>query len=221
LSENLIDRLKQNLPEHPGILGREDLVNTAVIVPLVFFDGDPHFLFQKRSETIRQGGEICFPGGRFDVHKDMDIRETAIRETSEELGIHRNAITIIGQLDTLVAHMGVTVDSFVATLSIGSPEELNINRSEVERIFFLPLSLFRNAPEEYSVLLSIQPSVTDELGNEKVLFPAKELSLPDRYTRPWGHVRHNVYAYRTGEGVIWGITAAIIRAVIRYTDMNR
>jgi peroxisomal coenzyme A diphosphatase NUDT7 len=220
LNENLIERLKRKLPAHPGILGREDLSNTAVIVPLVFFDDDPYFLFQKRSETIRQGGEICFPGGRFDMRKDSDIRETAIRETSEELGIDRNAITIIGQLDTLVAHMGVTVDSYIAILSVEHHEELRINRSEVERIFYLPLSVFRNAPEEYSVLLSIQPSIIDELGNEKILFPAKELSLPDRYTRPWGHVRHSVYAYRTGEGAIWGITAAIIRAVMRYAEME-
>jgi len=116
--------------------------------------------------------------------------------------------------------MGVTVDSFVATLSIKSIDELRINRSEVECVFSLPVSMFRKAPEEYSVLLSVHPSIIDDLGNEKVLFPAKELSLPERYTRPWGHIRHNVYVYRTDKGVIWGITAAIIRAVMLYADTH-
>ena len=36
---------------------------SAVLVPLVEKDGVWHLLYEVRSSTIRQGGEVCFPGG--------------------------------------------------------------------------------------------------------------------------------------------------------------
>ena len=55
----------------------------AVLIPLVEKEGEWSILFEVRQTGIRQGGEICFPGGRIEEHETVE--EAAVRETSEEL----------------------------------------------------------------------------------------------------------------------------------------
>jgi 8-oxo-dGTP pyrophosphatase MutT (NUDIX family) len=142
--------------------------------------------------------------------------ETAVREACEELGINRNQISIIGCIDTLVGSMGVTVDSYLSELKINSIGELNIDKSEVEKVFSVPVSFFiQNPPESYELNIEVHPFCTDENGRRVELFPARELKLPERYYNSWQVRKHKVWVYKTGEGVIWGITAALIKEVIR------
>ncbi|AET66434.1 NTP pyrophosphohydrolase [Desulfosporosinus orientis DSM 765] len=210
-----LQELVDNMPAIPGINGKEEYFNSAVLVLLMLMDEEYHFVFQKRSATIRQAGEICFPGGKFDPDKDSDFKETALRETSEELGVPYDKICIVGVLDTVISNMGTTVDAFLGILNIKNLEELNINPSEVERIFSVPVSYFEETePEIYQVCISAQPSYINEAGEEVVLFPAKELGLPERYTKPWGNSVNKIYVYRVAGETIWGITARLIRDVI-------
>jgi coenzyme A diphosphatase NUDT7 len=216
MNQDDLSRLKTNLPQVPGILGKKEYFNSAVLIPLVMVDGGYHFLFQKRAAHIRQGGEACFPGGQHDPDKDLSCKETAIRETLEELGIERKAIKIEGVLDTLVSPMGATVDSFIATLSIRSLNELKIDRKEVEKVFMIPVSFFeKNEPEKYKVRLEIQSSYVDKNGEKINLLPVQELELPERYNRPWGGRKFRVLVYKTGREIIWGITAEIIYELIQ------
>ena len=97
-----IDIIKDNLPEHPQILGSEQYLKTAVLVPIFNKNGNCHLLFQERAEHIRQGGEICFPGGKFDEKYDDSNIDTATRETCEETGISRKDIIILGPLNFFV-----------------------------------------------------------------------------------------------------------------------
>ena len=131
--------------------------NSAVLIPLIHINDEYHLLFQKRANNIRQGGEVCFPGGEFDPEKDRDFLETAVRETIEEIGIKKDDIEIIGEMDTLVAPMGVTVDPFVGVLNINDLDKLNIDQTEVDRVFILPVSYFlSNNPSEYYVNLEVR-----------------------------------------------------------------
>jgi len=210
-----LDNLKTKLPLVPGILGKEEYFNAAVLIPLVLISGEYHFLFEKRAANIRQGGEICFPGGEFDPVVDSSFKNTAIRETVEELGVKQEDINIHGILDILVGPMGVTVDSFIGTLSITNINDLNIDEKEVEKIFTIPVSFFMaNDPELYHTRLEINPTDIDKNGEMINTLPVKELQLPERYSTKWRGRKHNVYVYRTTEGVIWGITAALINDVI-------
>jgi 8-oxo-dGTP pyrophosphatase MutT (NUDIX family) len=210
-----LENLKNKLPSVPSILGKEEYFNAAVLIPLVMINGEYHFLFEKRAANIRQGGEICFPGGEFDPAVDSSFKDTAIRETVEELGINQNDITIHGILDTLIAPMGVTVDSFIATIFITSLGDLKIDKKEVEKIFTIPVTFFLdNKPEIYHTRLEINPNDIDKDGALINTLPVKELQLPERYSTKWRGRKHNVYVYRTAEGVIWGITAALINDVI-------
>ena len=80
---------------------------------------------------IDQGGDICFPGGRFDSKKDTNFQETAVRETVEELGIRKNKINIKGKLGTILSPMGFVINSFLATLEVKSINDLSPKKDEV------------------------------------------------------------------------------------------
>jgi 8-oxo-dGTP pyrophosphatase MutT (NUDIX family) len=215
MNKSDLDKLKIKLPSVPGVLGKEEYFNAAVLIPLVLIKGEYNFLFEKRAAKIRQGGEICFPGGEFDSTVDSSFMDTAVRETIEELAIRKEDISIHGILDTLIGPMGVTVDSFIGTLDIAGTETLQYDRNEVEKIFTIPVSFFRNnKPEIYHTRLEINPTDIDKNGEKVNILPVKELQLPERYSKTWRGRKHNVYVYKTIEGVIWGITAALINEFI-------
>lgn len=212
--------LKKKLPAVPGILRKEDFFNSAVLIPLVPVGDEYYLLFEKRAAKIRQGGEICFPGGEIDK-TDRDVVHTAVRETVEELGVKENVIEVVGKLDTLVGPMRVTVDSVVAILNIKNILELPFDKDEVEKVFLFPLSFFENKqPEKYKLNIQVHSSITDEKGNDVELFPVKELNLPEKYHKPWNAGRANVLVYRTDEGTIWGITALLIYELVRKLGEN-
>ncbi len=211
-----LEKLKDRLPVHPGILRKNDYLNSAVLIPLVMIDDEFNFLFEKRAAQIRQGGEVCFPGGEIDPKVDSSFRDTALRETVEELKIQKEKISIIGILDTLIGPMGVTVDSVIGTLDIKDISSLNFDRNEVEKIFLIPVSFFtKNEPEKYHVRLEINPTEVDKNGDKINTLPVKELQLPDRYSKTWRGRKHEILVYKTSEGIIWGLTAALIYEVIQ------
>ena len=80
----------------------------------------------------------------------------------------------------------------------------------------MPVSFFEHhKPERYETVLKVHPVWKDEAtGEEKILFPALQLGLPERYAKPWGEMKHSIYVYRVEEKMIWGITARFIRDVV-------
>lgn len=209
------EQLSDKLSSAPGVRIREQYVSTAVLVMLAFFEGEFHFIFQKRAPGIRQNGEIGFPGGVCQPD-DASSQDTAVRETVEEMGIAAEKLTILGALDTLIAPMGALVDAYVGIADIQSLDELTPNPDEVAHVFSVPVSFFEtHAPECYETLLKVHPVWQDEgTGEEQVLFPARELGLPERYAKPWGGMKHSIYVYRVGQEMIWGITARFIIDVV-------
>lgn len=217
MRENELAILRENLPKVPGILGREKYFHSAVLVPLVLLDRQYHFLFEKRAQNIRQEGEVCFPGGIHDPALDLDFAQTAIRETVEELGIKETRIRIEGRLDTLVTPFGAIVEPFIATLELKNLDELRVNREEVAEVFCLPVSYFEeNNPEEFLIRMEMHPSNVGKSGETIVLLPAEELGFPPKYWQAWGGMKHKVYVYRTEPVPIWGMTASLVRDVVKY-----
>lgn len=211
-----LNKLKENLPKQPGILRKEEYFNSAVLIPIIKINEQYHLLFEKRAAEIRQGSEICFPGGEHDKNTDKSFRETALRETFEEIGIPSDRINVLGVMDTLVGPMGVTVDSFVGEVFIDNIENLKIDKSEVEKVFTVPLSFFvENPPEVYYLKLEIHSSYKDDKGGVIELFPVKQLNLPERYHSPWGGRNQKVFVYKAGGEVIWGITALLVFELVR------
>lgn len=205
------NQLKNIFSNDCPIIGKDRFLNSAVIIPIVNLNDEEFVLFEKRSALVRQPGEISFPGGHFDFTTDKDFLSTALRETTEELGITKEKIKVLGKLGTLVTPMGIIVETFVGYLDIKNLGELNFDIKEVDRIFIIPLEYFvKTNPQEYHTRLELHPFYVDEQGIHKELLPVKDLGLPEKYGLSWTKGKHRVLVYRTGEEVIWGITAELI-----------
>ena len=215
MKKSNLKELVSNLPKHPNVLGRHRFFNSAVLIPLVKIKGEYNLIFQKRAAHIRQGGDICFPGGRFEMGIDKDFKDTALRETFEELGIERKDIKVLGQLDTYVAPIGSIIEPFVAKIKKKAYENMRIDCNEVEKTILVPISFFKNnEPEEYNLSHEIQPYKINKNGEKEILFPVEELGLPDTYKKPWGNKNHKIWVYKYKGEVIWGITSVIIRDLL-------
>lgn len=193
------------------IIGKERFLNSAVIIPLINSNGNLSVIFEKRSASVRQPGEISFPGGHFDAEIDKDYKSTAVRETFEELGVPSDKIEVLGRLGTLVAPMGVLVEAYVAVLNIKGLDSLRIDTKEVDYIFTVPLDYFvDNKPDQYFTRIELHPYSINEKGEKLEHLPVRELGLPEKYALPWTRGTNRVLVYKTNDEVIWGITAELI-----------
>ena len=109
--------MKPFTPWPERIVRQNHCLNTvpcAVLVPVIYKDGEEHLVFEVRSSKLDwQPGEICFPGGRIDK-TDKSPLAAALRETKEELGVSADHIHLWGPLDYLESPVGVTVWPFAA-----------------------------------------------------------------------------------------------------------
>jgi 8-oxo-dGTP pyrophosphatase MutT (NUDIX family) len=214
--EYFYDKLLNIVPDKPILIGRDKNIKSAVFAPFVYIDGIEYLLFEKRALGIRQGGEICFPGGMIDTESGETPKITAVRETVEELGITEDKIQIDNHFGYLVANMGATIDVFIGKIKIESFSELNPNKEEVDNIYPVPFSFFLDTkPDSYLLEVEIKSMYYDESEKKKVLFPAKELGLPEKYHKSWPTRKTPVYVYNYEGIIIWGLTAEIVREIAK------
>lgn len=189
--------LKEKLEgRKPGIIEVDRA--SAVMIPLVEKEEGLFLLFEKRANGIRQGGEVCFPGGRIDPGEKPE--QAALREMEEELGLPPNRVTLLGQFDTLHNYTGVTIHTFVGQIEQSDLEHIVIQESEVEQIFLVPLQFFLdNKPYVYDFQV---------LADIKEDFPYDMVDSPHKYD--WIKGRCNVPIWNYGEFSIWGLTARIV-----------
>ena len=184
------------------ILGHENYYKTAVLVPLVEYQGETCVLFEKRAASLSiQPGEICFPGGSMEPD-DLRPQNTAIRETCEELGVSSSDIEIIADLDIMVSPFGVLVIPFLGYLN--NIEKLYPNPSEVEKVLCVPVDyLMTHPPLEKALRISVhfpEDFPLDLIPNGKD-YPFRGGILPQSF-------------YKWDGEVIWGLTARILRHLL-------
>jgi 8-oxo-dGTP pyrophosphatase MutT (NUDIX family) len=110
----------------------------AVLVPLVDHPDRLTVLFTRRTAHLaHHAGQVSFPGGHIEPD-DESPRETALRETEEEIGLDRSHAEIIGHLDTYVTRTGFVVTPVVAVVT--PPFELAPDPHEVAEVFEVPLA---------------------------------------------------------------------------------
>jgi 8-oxo-dGTP pyrophosphatase MutT (NUDIX family) len=201
---------KRTVHREDRLVRREKYTSYVVFIPLIREGGETRLVFEKRAKEIRQGGEICFPGGAVETHLSEDAREAALRETREELGLEAEKILFGGRLGTLITPWGSIIDLCFGSLEIRHLSECRPHAGEVERVFSVPLSFFRNhSPEVHRLRHEIRPAYTGEDG-AAISLPWMDLGLPDRYSKPWGLRTYPVYFYRYDGETIWGMTADIV-----------
>lgn len=136
------ERLRELLitAEEAAALDAVGSVDAAVLVPM-FFDaeGSPHAVFTRRRDDLRRhAGEISFPGGRQDF-PDEDLRETALREAKEEVGLDPAGVDLVGALPPVGTFVtGYKIHSFVGVIEPG--QAWTLQPTEVEAILELSLA---------------------------------------------------------------------------------
>ena len=99
MADSLTARLEPLLltPEQAASLDVHGRTDSAVLVPLFVRDGELHAVFTRRRDDLRRhAGEISFPGGRQDPGEDL--RQTALREAEEEIGLDPAGVELVGAL---------------------------------------------------------------------------------------------------------------------------
>ena len=142
----------------------------AILVPLVQWEGQRCLLFETRADTLvgHQPGEVCFPGGRRE-HGETP-RETALRETWEEIGIPPEEIRVLAPLDLMQDISDRVVYPFLAEISAAGAARLKASAAEVKNVFFVPVDYLLNYKEEvYRYVVSAK--VDDDFPYERIGFP--------------------------------------------------
>ncbi|WP_395375365.1 CoA pyrophosphatase [Marinicella sp. W31] len=119
---------------------QDGLKPAAVLFPIYRKEGEWRVLLTQRTEHLRHhSGQISFPGGAFE-HQDKNIRATALRETTEEVGIIESQIQILGHLDDEFSISRFRVTPFVGRLE--DDFDYKISTDEVASVFGVPLAFF-------------------------------------------------------------------------------
>lgn len=139
-----------------------DTRHSAVLVPLYDEDAQAHVVLTRRSPNLRSHThEVSFPGGRADP-TDVDVWDTALRESYEEVALDRALPRRIGELDSFVAGGSQTHVTPVVGVLPRRPM-LSASEAEVEHILYVPLrelllpEVFR---EEIWVLAGVTRRIT-------------------------------------------------------------
>jgi 8-oxo-dGTP pyrophosphatase MutT (NUDIX family) len=162
----LADELRPLLIPEDDVAGLDvhGRVDAAVLVPL-YRDagGDLHAVFTRRRDDLRRhAGEISFPGGRQDADEDEeeDLRQTALREAHEEIGLEPAGVTLAGGLQpTPTVVTNYAIYPFVGAIDAGLawvPSE-----GEVAEVLELPLRAVRDGYERRRLLRRGVPFRTD------------------------------------------------------------
>lgn len=197
-----LERLRRRFQDHePGLLGA--CRSYAVLVPLAERPDGLRLLFEVRAPKIRQGGEVCFPGGR--VEPGESAEDCALRETEEELSIPRREVALLGRADFICNPQGFLLQPVLGLVSPKGLAALRPSPAEVAEAFTVPLSFFREAePEVWEYELT--PQVPED-------FPYGPVGIPRDYR--WGRGQAEVPIWHYQGRVIWGMTARLVREILR------
>lgn len=184
----------------PGLAGARK--EYAVLCPLLDRPDGPHLLFEVRAAQLRQGGEVCFPGGRREA--DENFVDCALRETEEELAIPRREVRLLGTPDFLCNTGGFLIRPVLGLVSDAGYAALRPSPAEVAEVFTVPLHFFQTTPPEVYTY-DLIPRVQAE-------FPYERVGISPDY--PWSRGRVDVPVWFWEGRVIWGLTARIVRDLI-------
>ena len=152
--------VKSKLP----LQDNNDLKNSkhsAVLILLFYKNNTWNFYLTKRTQYVNyHKGQISLPGGVLEGNELL--KETALRETEEEIGVKSKDINLIGELTPLY----IPVSNFKIFPFIGwlkNKPKIKIQNKEVERIFSISIDEF--------ILDSTQKYKNDILRGNKVEIP--------------------------------------------------
>lgn len=129
-----LDRLRSQ-PEL-RLTKKPPLKEAAVLIPIcVYPDGQINILYTLRSAKLSSHvRQVSFPGGVRDP-ADTSFEDCALRETTEEIGIPRELVTVWGCGQSVYPKHGPSITPVVGIIENYDPKILKINSDEVEKVF--------------------------------------------------------------------------------------
>lgn len=139
------------LPKGRGLYPVSEInpvIQSSVLMLLFPFDGLINTcLIRRPSSMTHHGGQIAFPGGKFET-SDKELFQTALRESFEEIGTDKNTIEILGALTPLY----VQVSNFKINPFLGWSDVLPqfmIDKREVDELFKIPVEKLHLHPSDH------------------------------------------------------------------------
>jgi 8-oxo-dGTP pyrophosphatase MutT (NUDIX family) len=124
-------------PEEAAAMDAPGHKDAAVLVPL-YREPLTAVFTERRADLSRHAGEISFPGGRQD-HPEEDLRETALREAHEEIGLDPGGVELVGALPPVGTFVtGYRVFPFVGLIEPG--QTWRPQATEVEQVLEFTLA---------------------------------------------------------------------------------
>ncbi len=127
-------RAGRSVPPAPGGVEARP---AAVLVPVLAADPEVRLVFTRRADDMsRHPGEVSFPGGLADPGETL--RQAALREAEEELGLVEADVEILGTLPAVHTHVtGILISPFVGLLRVDPV--LTPNADEIAEVLEVPL----------------------------------------------------------------------------------
>ncbi len=166
----------------------ESTRKSAVMILLYPFDNSIYSVFILRPDYDgTHSGQVAFPGGKYE-ETDDDLEMTALRETSEEIGVDISKVTVLGKLTQLY----IPPSNFVVYPVVGFVKErplFNPDANEVKEVIEYPLNVLLNKENI---------KIKDFIVSDNMTFTAP-------YFDVHGHV-------------VWGATAMILSEFIEIVN---
>ena len=165
---------------------QQEPVPAAVLIPIVARGTELSLLLTQRTAHLHDHpGQVSFPGGRTE-ERDASAVDTALRETEEEIGLHRQHISVIGELPEYVTVTGYRVTPIVSIVQ--PPFGLVPDPFEVAEVFEVPLPFLMNGMNHQRLHANF----------------------------PHGLGRRSFYAIPYEQYFIWGATAGMLRNLFHF-----
>ncbi len=163
--------------------GFDDLENARKAAVMMLFypkNNCTHLvLIVRNSYPGVHSSQIAFPGGKVETI-DFDLKETALRETHEEIGVHPSKINVIRAFTSVY----IPPSNFLVHPFLGISKEgldFKLQEEEVAGVIEMPLSLLLD-----DSIISIKELETSY---------AKSIDVP---------------IFQIGEHIVWGATAMML-----------
>lgn len=133
---NIIRSAVQN-GSHPGPPEADLFQSTSVIV-LFVFNKEIELLFIQKADVkgYPWANQMAFPGGHKDK-TDFSTKDTALRELTEEMGINRENVDVLGSLGHFQTINSKDIEAWVGGWN--QKDIIQYDTVEISRVFQIPL----------------------------------------------------------------------------------
>ena len=159
----------------------------SAVLMLIYPKNDiPHFtLIQRTAYKGTHGGQISFPGGKQEAEESL--KETALRETFEEIGVAPDKIQVLGEITQIY----IPPSNFLVSPFVGFVDFEPVFTPEVKEV-------------EEIIEVKISDLTDDSNIKQKKIKVGKYTETPVLIDVPYFDLNHNT---------VWGATATILSEV--------